>query len=109
MSEESLAELVTRLRQLEANRTPGEWVAIVVELSAKNERLKTYLTEMASVRPSYFKDRGCSDGNCVIYKPEGMHTNGGCKCGTKYDTKQWAGLKLRWFKQQAREALEPKK
>jgi len=23
---------------------------------------------------------GCSDGNCVIHKPKGMHTNGGCKC-----------------------------
>lgn len=22
----------------------------------------------------------CTDGNCVINKPEGMHTNGGCKC-----------------------------
>ena len=21
---------------------------------------------------------GCSDGNCVIHKPKGMHTNGGC-------------------------------
>ncbi len=23
---------------------------------------------------------GCSDGNCVIVKPVGMHTNGGCRC-----------------------------
>lgn len=23
---------------------------------------------------------GCGDGNCVIIKPEGMHTNGGCRC-----------------------------
>src|SRR6266404_1628374 len=23
---------------------------------------------------------GCSDGNCVILKPAGMHTNGGCRC-----------------------------
>ena len=23
---------------------------------------------------------GCSDGYCVIKKPSGMHTNGGCKC-----------------------------
>ena len=23
---------------------------------------------------------GCSDGNCVIRRPEGMHTNGGCSC-----------------------------
>jgi hypothetical protein len=24
---------------------------------------------------------GCGDGNCVIKKPRGMHTNGGCRCG----------------------------
>jgi hypothetical protein len=23
---------------------------------------------------------GCGDGGCVIVKPKGMHTNGGCHC-----------------------------
>lgn len=23
---------------------------------------------------------GCGDGNCVIVRPQGMHTNGGCRC-----------------------------
>ena len=23
---------------------------------------------------------GCSDGGCVIKRPKGMHTNGGCRC-----------------------------
>lgn len=23
---------------------------------------------------------GCGDGNCVVLKPVGMHTNGGCRC-----------------------------
>ena len=23
---------------------------------------------------------GCSDGNCIVVKPKGMHTNGGCRC-----------------------------
>ena len=23
---------------------------------------------------------GCSDGACVVIRPKGMHTNGGCKC-----------------------------
>lgn len=23
---------------------------------------------------------GCTDGGCVIVRPTGMHTNGGCKC-----------------------------
>lgn len=25
---------------------------------------------------------GCGDGNCIIVKPQGMHTNGGCRCNT---------------------------
>ena len=35
------------------------------------------------VKLSEFLFRGfkpCTDGNCCIKKPEGMHTNGGCKC-----------------------------
>jgi hypothetical protein len=27
---------------------------------------------------------GCSDGGCIIKKPRGMHTNGGCKCAKDY-------------------------
>lgn len=23
---------------------------------------------------------GCSDGYCIVVKPKGMHTNGGCHC-----------------------------
>lgn len=23
---------------------------------------------------------GCCDGYCVVVRPKGMHTNGGCKC-----------------------------
>ena len=26
---------------------------------------------------------GCSDGYCIIYRPRGMHTNGGCRCNTE--------------------------
>ena len=26
------------------------------------------------------KKSGCGDGNCVVWKPTGMHTNGGCAC-----------------------------
>lgn len=27
---------------------------------------------------------GCTDGNCIIVRPKGMHTNGGCKCSSDY-------------------------
>lgn len=23
---------------------------------------------------------GCSDGSCIVKRPTGMHTNGGCRC-----------------------------
>jgi len=26
------------------------------------------------------KDKGCTDGNCIIFHPPGMVTNGGCNC-----------------------------
>lgn len=25
---------------------------------------------------------GCTDGNCIIVKPKGMHTNGVCRCSS---------------------------
>ena len=32
-------------------------------------------------RDAYLKQiGGCTDGNCIIVKPVGMHTNGGCRC-----------------------------
>jgi hypothetical protein len=23
---------------------------------------------------------GCGDGGCIVYRPVGQHTNGGCRC-----------------------------
>lgn len=31
---------------------------------------------------------GCHDGDCVIWRPHGMHTNGGCRCLTDHMTRQ---------------------
>jgi hypothetical protein len=33
-------------------------------------KLDTYLADMGS----------CGDGNCIVMKPKGQHTNGGCRC-----------------------------
>jgi hypothetical protein len=37
---------------------------------------------------------GCSDGNCVWKRPEGMVTNGGCKClyDLEWQTKHYDAL-----------------
>ena len=61
------------------------------------DHIKTLLLELASSQPEYWKGKGCSDGNCVIYKPEGIHTNGGCKCGTRFANKDWGHNKLQWY------------
>ncbi|MDT6962881.1 hypothetical protein QTN24_15380 [Cupriavidus sp. SZY C1] len=40
---------------------------------------------------------GCTDGGCLVKKPTGMHTNGGCKCHKdplKATRMMWAGSKL---------------
>ncbi len=48
------------------------------------------------VREILFKDfHGCSNGDCIIRKPEGMHTNGRCHCLDKLSRSQLAILKGR--------------
>ncbi len=40
---------------------------------------------------------GCHDGYCVIEKPKGMHTNGGCYCmdDLTFQQKQYIGHMLK--------------
>lgn len=40
---------------------------------------------------------GCSDGYCIIYRPGGMHTNGGCRCSTDRMKMQRMGLWLQAY------------
>ncbi|MBS1725011.1 MAG: hypothetical protein JSS66_18890 [Armatimonadetes bacterium] len=40
------------------------------DLTAALKELDDYLAHIG----------GCGDGNCIIVKPAGMHTNGGCHC-----------------------------
>lgn len=54
------------------------------------EALKTYETMRDHVG-------GCSDGGCLVKKPTGMHTNGGCRCHKdtiKAARMMWAGDQL---------------
>ena len=46
------------------------------------------------VKLSEFLFRGfepCTDGNCCIKKPEGMHANGGCRC---LQSMSWSQLSI---------------
>jgi len=48
---------------------------------------------------------GCSDGYCVVKRPQGMHTNGGCRCMYQpdRDRTQRAGQALRVAQEMADE------
>lgn len=40
----------------------------------------TTTDEITRLREALNDIGGCGDGNCLIVKPTGMHTNGGCRC-----------------------------
>lgn len=48
---------------------------------------------------------GCGDGNCLVMKPEGMHTNGGCRCWSDRMTAQRVMARGNWLASQIRAAL----
>lgn len=50
---------------------------------------------------------GCSDGGCVVRKPTGMHTNGGCQC-IRYQTASTIVQRLAALRDQRRQAEEPR-
>jgi hypothetical protein len=58
---------------LEAAYTSSQLPASAGEGDAKDAALTRFEAMCASVD-------GCSDGGCVIKRPTGMHTNGGCSC-----------------------------
>ena len=48
---------------------------------------------------------GCTDGGCVVKKPEGMHANGGCQC-IKYQTASTIVQRLARLRDQFRQQAE---
>ncbi len=48
---------------------------------------------------------GCTDGGCVVKKPVGMHTNGGCQC-IKYQTASTIVQRLAHLRDQFRQQAE---
>lgn len=52
-------------------------IAEVRRLQADEERIQKAATLYDQLMDSV---QGCTDGGCLIRKPQGMHTNGGCRC-----------------------------
>ena len=48
---------------------------------------------------------GCSDGYCVIQRPKGMHTNGGCRCSDDRNRMRRFASRAAYFREKVAEAL----
>lgn len=44
------------------------------------EQIAAISAALAELDFSLSEMGGCSDGGCIVVKPKGMHTNGGCRC-----------------------------
>jgi hypothetical protein len=59
-------------------------------------RLTARVRELEGLAFSYLQAAkhvgGCGDGNCVVLRPTGMHTNGGCRCTHDMDRARERGV-----------------
>jgi len=85
MAATAAADLVRQI----AKKLYGADGAEITDLIALANRVLANARHPASASPAAAIDRfdlqmamigGCTDGACVIVKPRGMHTNGGCTC-----------------------------
>ncbi len=67
----------------------------------------TIETALAELDASLREIGPCSDGYCIIRKPKGMHTNGGCRCASdRYKMQRYAYAHNR-FEEAVKAALKP--
>lgn len=52
----------------------------VESLERENQMLRNDIARMRQPPGDMPPDLGCGDGSCVVRPPQGMHTNGGCRC-----------------------------
>lgn len=100
---DAIGYLIARIRELERDKAdwlkanaPVGWIDDLRRASqpGSGEALAKALGTYDSMRDGI---GGCTDGGCVIKRPTGMRTNGGCKCATdKYKAQRmmYAGQKL---------------
>ncbi|WP_249343656.1 hypothetical protein [Delftia sp. PE138] len=49
-------------------------------LQKQRQDIAIALAEYEELRDAMRAQSGCRDGGCLVKRPQGMHTNGGCKC-----------------------------
>jgi hypothetical protein len=77
---------------LTVTRDLAEAADRITALEAECERLKEVKQLAAQYLERAAHVGGCGDGNCVILRPTGMHTNGGCRCLHYPDKNQRMGI-----------------
>lgn len=68
---------------------------VVEQLRWECDQLRKQLEERRKPPPDD-PSIGCGDGSCLIRSPQGMHTNGGCRCDERR-----LRMALQWWKRRA--------
>ena len=85
----------------------------IEQAQARIKELEDTLEALSKNGP--YPEQGCSDGNCIVQRPTGMHTNGGCQHLKLYGESEHDKVLLKqvtralqWIRQTAGEALKCK-
>ena len=83
--------------------------AVRAEQAAELAKFKALAETLAEALEQYDQGcaaiGGCSDGYCVIQRPKGMHTNGGCRCSDDRNRMRRFASRAAYFREKVAEAL----
>lgn len=73
------------------------------------ERAKEIAGALAEMDEYLARVGSCGDGGCIVVKPKGMHTNGGCRCSRNSTTMTRLAYAHNRFTDAVRRILEEQK
>lgn len=83
--------------------------AVRAEQAAELAKFKALAETLAGALEQYDQGcaviGGCSDGYCVIQRPKGMHTNGGCRCSDDRNRMRRFASRASYFREKVADAL----
>jgi len=90
-----MTDIVKRLREPPFGTETSER-NLMIAAADEIARLAARVRELDNLASSYLQAAkqvgGCGDGNCVVLRPAGMHTNGGCRCTHDMDRARVLGV-----------------